>query len=106
MLRSVWFANLDIMVNNIRYLQDDEYEYQQPSEPYKSDQSDKSELGVINHIKYYDDIGYRASTGHECTCTGDCDNYDRAVSKLDNDLINIKLNDSINDNNELYTKLK
>ena len=42
MLGSVWFANLDIMVNNVRYLHDDEYEYQQPSEPYKSDQSNES----------------------------------------------------------------
>jgi hypothetical protein len=96
MLRSVWFANLDIVVNNIRYLQDDDYEYQQPSEPYKSNKSDQSELGIVNHVKYYDDIGYRPSN---TTIIG-------AVSKLEHDLINAKLNDSINEHNELYTKLK
>ena len=100
MLRSIWFANLDIMVDNIRYLQDDEYEYQQPSEPYKSSESNEPEQCYLTkHIKYYDDIGYRVSNTTSTTLTG-------SVSKLDNDLINIKLNDSINDNNELYTKLK
>ena len=97
MLRSVWFANLDLLVDNIRYLQDDDYEYQQPSESYKSDKPDQSKLGVVNHVKYYDDIGYRPS--NTTAITG-------AVSKLEHDLINAKLNDSINEHNELYTKLK
>ena len=97
MLRSVWFANLDCMVNNIRYLQDDEYEYQQPSEPYKSDKSDKSKLGTVNHVRYYDDIGYRP--GNTTAIIG-------AVSQLEHELVNAKFNDSINEHNELYTKLK
>jgi hypothetical protein len=97
MFRSVWFANLDIMVNNIRYLQNDKYEYKQPSEPYKPYKSDKYELGVINHVRYYDDIGYRPS---------DTTAIIGAVSKLEHELVNTKFNDSINEHNELYTKLK
>jgi hypothetical protein len=65
LLGSVWFSNLDNMVGNIQYLQDDHYEYKQPSEPYKSDQSNKSEFSVVKHIKYYDDAGYRASSRTE-----------------------------------------
>ena len=42
MLGSIWFANLDCLVNNVRYLHDDSDEYQQPNESYKSDQSDES----------------------------------------------------------------
>jgi hypothetical protein len=97
MLRSVWVSNLDCLVNNIRYLQDDKYEYQQPSEPYKSYKSDKSELGVVNHVRYYDDIGYRPS---------DTTAIIGAVSKLEHELVNAKFNDSLNEHNELYTKLK
>ena len=97
MLGSIWFANLDCLVNNVQYMCDDDYEYQQPSESYKSDKSDKPKLGLVtvNHVKYYDDIGYRTST----TLNG-------SVSKLEHDLINIKLNDSINEYSELYAKLK
>jgi len=65
LLGSVWFSNLDNMVGNIQYLQDDHYEPKQSSESYKSDQSNKSELSVIKHIKYYDDAGYRASSRTE-----------------------------------------
>ena len=97
MLGSIWFANLDCLVGNIQYLQDDGYEYQQPSEPYQPNQSDQSELGIVNHIKYYDDIGYRPS--NTTTITG-------AISKLEHDLINVKLNDSTHEYHELYTKLK
>lgn len=66
MFRSVWFSNMDCLVNNIRYLQDDEYKYQQPSEPYQPNQSRKSEQCYLTkHIKYYDDAGYRASSRNE-----------------------------------------
>jgi len=63
MFRSVWFSNMDCVVNNTRYLQDDGYKYQQPSEPYQPNQSSKSEQCYLTkHIKYYDDAGYRASS--------------------------------------------
>ena len=98
MFRSIWFANMDCLVGNIQYLQDDGYEYQQPSEPYQPDKSDQSELGIVNHIKYYDDVGYRASHTTSTNLTG-------SISKLEHDLVNIKLNDSIQQHHELYTKL-
>lgn len=98
MFRSVWFANMDCVVDNIRYLQDDDYQYQQPSEPYFTDQPNKSEQCYLTkHTKYYDDIGYRASTTA---------NYSRTISDFEHDIINIRLNDSIKCNTELYTKLK
>ena len=66
MFRSVWFSNMDCMVDNIRYLQDDHYEYQQPSEPYQPNQSNKPEQCYLTkHFKYYDDTGYRASSRNE-----------------------------------------
>jgi hypothetical protein len=66
MFRSVWFSNMDCVVNNIRYLQDDSYEYQQPSEPCESNQPVKSEQCYLTkHVKYYDDAGYRASSRNE-----------------------------------------
>jgi len=66
LLGSVWFSNLDNMVGNIQYLQDDHYEPKQSSESYKSDQSNKSEQCCLTkHIKYYDDAGYRASSRNE-----------------------------------------
>ena len=81
------------MVGNIRYVQDDLSESEQcylTSKPYQSNQPE------FGH-KYYDDIGYRASARHECTCTGDCDNYDRHVSQ--------RLDDSIKQHHELYSEL-
>ena len=101
MLGSIWFANLDCLVGNIQYLQDDPSESKQYNISSKSYQSNQPEFGH----KYYDDIGYRASSRHECTCTGDCDNYDRNITKLEHDIINLKLNDSIKQHHELYTKL-
>ena len=92
MFRSVWYANMDCMVGNIQYLQDDDSEPEQrdlASESYKSSQPE------FGH-KYYDDIGYRTSTRHKCACTGDCD-CDRNIY--------VKLDDSIKCNTELYTKL-
>ena len=63
LLGSVWFSNLDHMVGNIQYLQDDCYEHKQSIEPYKPNQSNKSEQCYLTkHIKYYDDAGYRASS--------------------------------------------
>ena len=47
MFRSIWNANMECLVNNIKYVCDDGYEYQQPSESYKSDQSNESEFGYI-----------------------------------------------------------
>mgnify|MGYP003335808919 FL=1 len=83
MLRSVWFANLDCLVDNIKYLHDDSDEHQQPNEPYFTDQSNKSELGdksadQSNHI-------CTSHTNRTCNCTGDCDDYDRgdALPKWD-----------------------
>ena len=98
MFGSIWFANMDCLVGNVKYLHDDGYEYQQPSEPYFTDQSDKSEFGIVNHVKYYDDIGYRASHTTSTNLTG-------SISKLEHDLVNIKLNDSIQQHHELYTEL-
>ena len=97
MFRSVWFANMDCVVDNIRYLQDDDYKYQQPSEPYQPNQPYKSEqCGLTKHTKYYDDIGYRTGTTANCN---------RTISELEHDIINIRLNDSIKCNTEFYTKL-
>jgi len=98
--RSIFYANLDILVDNIRYLHDDSYEYKQPSEPYKPYKSNKSKLGdkstnedsancgicngtrpncycnlpISRSKRYYDDIGYRGN-----------------ISRLDNDLISLQL---------------
>ena len=96
MLRSVWFSNLDLMVGNIQFLQDDDYEYQQPSEPYFTHQTNQSEQCYLTTNKYYDDIGYRTGTTANCN---------RTISELEHDIINIRLNDSIKCNTELYTKL-
>ena len=100
MLGSIWFANLDILVGNIQFLQDDDYEYQQPSESYKPYKPNEPEqCHLTKHIKYYDDIGYRVSNTTSTTLNG-------SISKLEHDLINIKLNDSINEYSDLYAKLK
>jgi hypothetical protein len=81
---SIWFANLDILVNNVKYLHDDNDEYQQPNESCESSQpNEPQQRDLTKRVKYYDDIGYRDTTS--TTLTG-------AVSELEHDLLNIRLN--------------
>jgi hypothetical protein len=65
MLGPIWFANLDCLVNNVRYLHDDSYEYKQPSEPYFTDKSNESELGNKSA-----NAGNDYATSHCGTCHG------------------------------------
>jgi len=44
---SVFHANLVGLGNDFQYMYNDSYEYKQPSESYKSDQSNESEFGYI-----------------------------------------------------------
>jgi len=95
MLRSVWFANLDFMVNNIRYLQDDGSERKQcdfTDKPNKSFESDSH--NCAHH------------SARTCNCTGhDCIDNDGNTSYFGSDSAK-HFNDSVNEYNELYTKLK
>ena len=120
MLRPIWFANLDIMVDNVRYLYDDGDEYQQsyftnfPDKPNQSQFGDKSTnecgdnytttncrtcngtkpncycnypINNRNHVKYYDDVGYRDSNRstkgkRNSTWVWDCYEYAATESRV------------------------
>ena len=74
MLRSIWFANMDCMVNIVQYLHDDSDEYKQSN---IANQSDKS-----NESKQCDKSADHNCANHStrtCNCTGhDCvDNDNR-----------------------------
>ena len=103
MLGSVWFDNLDIMVNNVRYLHDDEYEYQQPGEPYKSDQPNESKLGDKSANNNCTDsaCGICNGTRPNCYCNYPINNGDKwEYTKVRKHIL-----DSIDDNDKLYSKL-
>ena len=67
LFRSVWFANLDCMVGNIQYLQDDGNKLKQPniaSQPNKSDESKQRSEPSHNCAHH---------SARTCNCTGhDC----------------------------------
>ena len=68
MLRSVWFANLDCMVNIVQYLQDDDRQYKQCGKSCQSDKPFESEQCC--------ESASHTCTNHSartCNCTGhDC----------------------------------
>ena len=101
MFRSVWFSNLDVLVDNIRYLQDDYKQCKQRSEsckPYQSVESkqrDQSSHYCTNH------------STRTCNCTGhDCIDNDSRNADYFGSHCAKHLNDSANEYNELYIKLK
>ena len=104
MFGSIWFANLDCLVDNVKYLHDDGDEYQQPSEPYKPSESNESKLGdkSANHNCATSDCGICNGTRPNCYCNfpthGKHGHYfgSHTAKHFDN---------SINEYNELYNKL-
>ena len=71
MLGSVWFSNLDIMVNNIRYLHDDGNKLEQPNIANKSDKSNESKqcdksTNELNHNCTNDLCRICNGTGSDC----------------------------------------
>ena len=107
MLGSIWFANLDIMVNNVRYLHDDEYEYQQPSEPYKPDQSNESKQCDKSASHNCSSTPNRTCNcaGSKCATDGESGHYFGSNTKWEYTKIRKHIWDSINDNDKLYSKL-
>ena len=68
MLRSIWFANLDCLVNIVQYLHDDSDEYKQPNIANQSDQS--NEPKQCNKSADHNCANHSTRT---CNCTGhDC----------------------------------
>ena len=68
MFRSVWFANLDCVVDNIRYLQDDSDKFKQSSIANQSNKSNESELSdkSANHYCTHHPARTCNCTGHDC----------------------------------------
>ena len=70
MFGSIWFANLDCMVDNIQYLQDDDRQCEQcgksgeSDKPIKSKQCDKSASHTCTHCG----AGISNGTGYDCYC--------------------------------------
>ena len=107
MFRSIWFANLDIMVDNIKYLHDDGNEYQQSDFTDFAHKPNESQFGnkSIHQCSVY--------ANRVCNCTnGTCDDgYDDNDS--DDPIVNIDriydtkrfFNDHIYEFNELHNKL-
>ena len=101
MFRSVWFANLDLMVDNIRYLQDDGDELEQSNVTNKSDQSNESkQCSEPSHNCAHHSTRTCNCAGHDCI-----DNDNGNTSYFGSDSAK-HFNDSVNEYNELYTKLK
>ena len=76
MFRSVWFANLDCMVNIVQYLQDDDRQRKQCSKPCESD--------ITTESKQCDKSASHTCTSHTtrtCNCAGhDCVDNDGNTS--------------------------
>jgi hypothetical protein len=106
MLRSIWFANMDIMVDNIRYLHDDGDEHKQ---------SDFSDFAHKPNESQFGDKSIHKCTKHDnryCNCTDTCsDGYDDNDS--DDPIVNIDhiydvkrfFNEHIYEFDELHNKL-
>jgi hypothetical protein len=97
LLGSIWFANMDIMVDNVRYLHDDSDELKQPDIANKSDQSDESKLGdqQVNGT-----CGICHGTRPKCYC-----NYPIDRIKWEYTKIRKSIWDSIEQHEQLYRKL-
>ena len=73
MLRSIWIANLECMVDLIEYVRDDSDEHQQSNVSDITHQSNESKLGdQSNHV-------CANHANRTCNCTGDCDDHDRGA---------------------------
>jgi len=106
MLRSIWFANMDVMVDNIRYLHDDGDEHKQ---------SDFSDFAHKPNESQFGDKSIHKCTKHDnryCNCTDTCsDGYDDNDS--DDPIVNIDhiydvkrfFNEHIYEFDELHNKL-
>ena len=106
MLRSIWFANMDVMVDNIRYLHDDGDEHKQ---------SDFSDFAHKPNESQFGNKSIHKCTKHDnryCNCTDTCsDGYDDNDS--DDPIVNIDLiydtkrffNEHIYEFDELHNKL-
>jgi hypothetical protein len=101
LLGSVWFSNLDHLVGNIQYLQDD---VDKPKQSGITDQSDKPNESEQRVEPSHNCAHHPART---CNCTGhDCvDNDNRNTSYFGSHSAK-HFNDSLNDNEQLYRKLK
>ena len=86
MFGSVWFSNLDIMVNNIRYLHDDGNKLEQPNIANKSDKSNESKLGSKSA-----EHNCSGTPNRNCNCTGsDCANNDGDHNRVEWDYVKIR----------------
>ena len=79
MLGSIWFANLDCMVNNIQYLQDDGGQCKQCGKSCQSDQSVESKqcCESNHHCTHH--------SNRTCNCAG----YDCIDNDSDDPIVNI-----------------
>ena len=67
MLRSVWFANLDCMVNIVQYLQDDDRQCKQCSKSCQSDKpSESKQCCEPSHTCTNHSTRTCNCTGHDC----------------------------------------
>ena len=103
MFRSIWFANLDCLVNIVQYLHDDSDEYKQPNIANQSDQSNEPKQcnKSADHNCANCGAGISNGTGHDCYC-----NY--PINRNSNHFGSNSakhFNDSVNEYNELYSKL-
>ena len=107
MLGSIWFANLDCLVNNVRYLHDDGDELEQPSESYKSDKSNESELGDKSASHNCSSTPNRTCNcaGSKCATDGESGHYFGSNTKWEYTKIRKHIWDSIDDNEQLYKQL-
>jgi hypothetical protein len=100
LLGSVWFSNLDHLVGNIQYLQDD---VDKPKQSGIANQSDKPNESKQRTEPSHNCAHHSART---CNCTGhDCiDNDNRNTSYFGSNSAK-HFDDSVNDNEQLYRKL-
>jgi hypothetical protein len=108
MLGSIWFANMDCLVGNFRYLHDDGYEYQQPSEPYKSDKPNESKFGdkQIHQCSVYANRVCNCDDGTSCDDGYDDNDSDDPIVNIDR-IYDTKrfFNDNIYQFDEFHNKL-
>jgi hypothetical protein len=97
MFRSVFFANLECMVDHVRYLHDDDDEYQQPNVASESDQSNESKLG---DQQIDSTCGICHGNRSNCYC-----NYPIDRVKWEYTKIRKSVWDSIEQHEQLYRKL-
>ena len=105
MLRSIWYANLDVMVDNIRYLQDDCGQYQQHCESCKSNQPiepkqcDQSSHHCANHSAGICGCTRYDNSHNNCGNTRNNNIYNELINSID-------ANWTIHDNNPKSSSYK